>query len=243
VSAVELDVAVAAVEVGGSGVETTLFDVTGGVIGTCDHAVRPRGAVLAIAVPGLVADGRVLFASNLGWADVDPAEELGLDGAAAVVVNDAHAAALGEAALHGVDDLLFLGLGTGVGGVLVRSRSVVVDELGHGPRPDPFSARSCPCGRVGCLETVAAGWALPPSLTAADLEVVAGHLGRLVTALADASTLVVVAGGMTRRHPALVELVGRASGRTVVGTAAPASAKSAAPWGLLTALEEGRAAT
>jgi glucokinase len=64
----------------------------------------------------------------------------------------------------GVDDLIYLALGTGVGGGII-SGGVLVDgvrglgaEVGHvgialdGPR--------CSCGSVGCLEAFVSGWAI-----------------------------------------------------------------------------------
>ena len=131
-------------------------------------AVAPAGRPLLIAVPGLVdATTGSLAASNLGWYDVDPAEQLGLDGPAALVCNDAEAAALGESVLRpGHPDLVFIGLGTGIGGAVVRHGVAEANLFAHG---GGFSRRECGCGRVGCLETVAGGWALPEVLSDADL--------------------------------------------------------------------------
>jgi predicted NBD/HSP70 family sugar kinase len=227
-------VAVAAIEIGGSGVQTTLFDGRGTVVGVIERAVRPADVQLAIAVPGVVKEQWVVDAGNLGWRDVDPVRALGLRGVADIVCNDAHAAALGEARLRAVDDLLFLGLGTGVGGLLLRHGRPVAWELGHRRL---FSDRRCTCGQVGCLETVAAGWALPTVLDDDDLDALAAHLDVLVEDPSLSSPLVVLAGGITRGHPSLVDRLASRSGRTVEGTAAPLSAKSAAPWGLLAALE------
>jgi predicted NBD/HSP70 family sugar kinase len=220
----------ACVEIGGGGIETVLLDPDG--TATRREGIEvPADATLLIAVPGLVADGRVVAASNLGWYDVDPAARLGLAGPAAVVCNDAEAAAIGESALRpGHPDLVFLGLGTGVGGAVLAGGRVTANLFAHAPG---FSARTCTCGRTGCLETVAAGWALPDPLDPAELPHVAAAIARAVEAepLATAP-LVVLAGGITARHPALLGLVaGELPERTVVGTAAT-GAKSAAAWGL-----------
>ena len=143
----------ACIEVGGSGVQTVLFDGDKPpriVVG----AVAPEGAAVAIAVPGWVADGRVLAASNLGWFDVDPAQALGLGVRAQAVCNDAEAAALGESVLRDGADLVYVGLGTGVGGAIVADGAVVAaNRFGHATG---FSDKTCPCGQIGCLETVAA---------------------------------------------------------------------------------------
>ena len=67
----------------------------------------------------------------------------------------------GVAADHDDAVLVFLSLGIGAG-ILSRGRLVVgtggaVGELGHCP---VSSGLPCTCGRHGCLETVAAGWAI-----------------------------------------------------------------------------------
>jgi predicted NBD/HSP70 family sugar kinase len=221
---------VACVEVGGGGVETVLLGEDGSAARHPGLAV-PDGVPLLIAVPGLVVDGRVLAASNLGWYDVDPAERLGLAGPAAVVCNDAEAAALGESALRpGHPDLVFLGLGTGVGGAVVTDGTATANLFAH---MRGFSDRPCTCGRTGCLETVAAGWALPDPLDASHLPDIAGALARAVEAEPLAvPELVVVSGGITAAHPELLALLGAAlPDRTVAGTAARGT-KSAAAWGL-----------
>ena len=89
----------ACVEVGGSSSQTVVFGDDTVVL--LDGTHQPAGARLALAVPGLLDGHRVVGASNLGWIDVDPVEELGLRGPAEVVCNDAEAAALGEAELRG----------------------------------------------------------------------------------------------------------------------------------------------
>lgn len=220
----------ACVEIGGGSVETVLLGPGPEVVRT-DGLRVPPGLPLLICVPGLVQDGRVLAASNLGWYDVDPAEELGLDVHAAVVANDAEAAALGESALRpGAPDLVFLGLGTGVGGAVVSGGVVSANLFAHG---GTFSDRACPCGRTGCLETVAGGWALPTPVPDDALPVIAAALARAVDSEPLATPrLVVLAGGLTRAYPALVDLLAQAlPDRTVAATAAVGT-KSAAAWGL-----------
>lgn len=232
------------VEIGGSGTQTLLLgrDVAGAVdpvVVDPDHddpadaAGGPlgEGATVLIAVPGLVGDGRVVAASNLGWFDVDPAEQLGLP-TAALVLNDAHAQALGESALHGVDDLTYLALGTGVGGAVVSGGAVVADNLfGH---TGAFSDDTCVCGRTGCLETIAAGWAAAPSLDDASIEAIAEALAVAVRDEPLAMPhVVVVGGGMARSHPSIVaRLAAYLPDRDVRPSAAPPLAKSAAAWGL-----------
>lgn len=234
----------ACVEVGGSGCQTVVFEASRWRLLEGPH--RPDDTDLAIAVPGLIRAGRVALASNLGWRDVDPAEQLGLAGPAAIVLNDAEAAALGEAALRAEagspHDLVLIGLGTGVGGAVVRAGEVVGANLfGHSPG---FSERTCRCGRVGCLETVVSGWALPETLEVDHLRLAAAALARAIDEepLAEPE-LVVVAGGMASANPALVdELRAALPGRRVEASAAPAGAKSASAWGLRYAVERAKVA-
>jgi predicted NBD/HSP70 family sugar kinase len=226
------------IEAGGSGAQTIVFaGEDAPIISPGAHA--PAGCTLLLAVPGLIVDGLVT-ASNLGWLAADPAAELGCDEEALLVMNDAEAAALGESVLRSGVDLVFLGLGTGVGGAVVLDGAVAGANLfGHAKG---FSDRTCSCGATVCLETVAAGWALPEPLPPDLVPDVAAALARAVEAepLARAD-LVVVAGGLARRHPRLVaELARCLPERKVEASRAPIAAKSAAAWGLAhAALEAG----
>ena len=230
------------IEAGGSGVQTVLFSGEGEP-SILDGAHFDDGAALLLAVPGVIHDGRVT-ASNLGWIAADPAAELGCDGPAALVMNDAEAAALGESVLRAGADLVFIGMGTGVGGAVVIGGAVVAANLfGHAKG---FSSHGCSCGGVGCLETVAAGWALPDPVPEGALGPIARALAKAIDAEPLATPrLVVLAGGLVRRYPDLVKELGRSlPNRTVEGTRAPAGAKSAAAWGLAhAALDAGIART
>ena len=222
---------VACVEVGASGCQSTIVD--GDTFRHVDGVDVPAGRPLLLAVPGLIDGPRVLAASNLGWYDVNPVEKLGLSGSAALLLGDAEAAALGEYALRCcANDLIFVGLGTGVGGAVVRDGHVVDNLLGHLPG---FGDRPCRCGQVGCLETVAGGWSLPRPLSQDDVRRIAVAVAQAVRdePLAQVD-LVVVAGGIAARHPEVVSLIGRElTNRQVQPTAAPTDAKSASAWGLL----------
>ncbi|HET7530519.1 MAG TPA: ROK family protein [Mycobacteriales bacterium] len=223
------------IEVGASGVETVHLGPGSSYLVEAGAHEPAHGVPLLIAVPGLVAGGRVVAASNLDWYDVDPAARLGLRGRARVVCNDAEAAALGESVLRpGAPELVFLGLGTGVGGAVVlglpEDRVVHANLFAHHAG---FSTRTCRCTRVGCLETVAGGWALPETLDDDHLEAMASALAEAVRMEPLATPeLVVVAGGLSRAYPQLVALLATAlPDRVVEGSAAPGT-KSAAPWGL-----------
>jgi predicted NBD/HSP70 family sugar kinase len=80
------------------------------------------------------------------------------------MANDANCFALAEAAMgaaRGVDVVMGLILGTGVGGgIVVGGRALdglhgIAGEWGHNPIPG--ESAPCYCGRAGCVETVIAG--------------------------------------------------------------------------------------
>lgn len=118
---------------------------------------------VGLGVPGPVGpDGTVNRCVNLGWGVTRPAKALSelLDGIPVRVANDANAAALGECwqgAGDGVDSLLLVTLGTGVGGGLVLNGSVwtgahgSAGEIGH-MTVHPDETHPCSCGKRGCLE-------------------------------------------------------------------------------------------
>jgi glucokinase len=125
---------------------------------------------VGLGAAGLVhwPDGTLLFAPNLAWRDAPLKERLtNAFGREVVVDNDCTAAGYGEwriGAGRGVDDLLYVGLGTGIGGGIVaggaiqRGANGFGGEIGHvivepgGPE--------CGCGNLGCWEAVASGRAI-----------------------------------------------------------------------------------
>lgn len=119
------------------------------------------------------------------------------------VDNDVNVMALAEHAAHpGVDDLLMVKIGSGVGaglvsgGFLQRGAWGAAGEIGHTPVHDGPGV-GCGCGNVDCLEVLASGRALVRDLAAQ---------GRDVTAIADVVALV------KRGDPDAVRLV-RIAGR------------------------------
>jgi glucokinase len=126
---------------------------------------------VCLAVPGsiLAAENKVIDSPNLHVIEGIPLkDEIGESiGLPVTVENDANAAAWGEfrfGAGSEVEHLVFLTLGTGIGGgvishgVLLRGAQGAGGELGHttiqatGPR--------CGCGNRGCLEALASGTAI-----------------------------------------------------------------------------------
>ncbi|MGH2560437.1 MAG: ROK family protein [Thermomicrobiales bacterium] len=173
-------------------------------------------APVGVASPGPLSPrtGIVHFTPNLpGWFDVPLRDRLSAATQRPVVVdNDANCATMGEArfgAARGASDIVYLGLGTGVGGG-VMTKGVLVDgslglggELGHvvvamdGPR--------CTCGSVGCLEAFVSGWAI-------------GREGAAVAATADGAAIREAAGDqpVTASAVAQAAVAGDPSARSIL---------------------------
>lgn len=127
-------------------------------------------AALGIGVAGQVdaATGTVHFAPNLNWREVPLGAELEKRlGMPVVVTNDVRAATWGEwahGAGQGVNDLVTLFVGTGVGGGIVSGGKMLVGctntagELGH--VTIVTGGRKCTCPNSGCLEAYVGGWAI-----------------------------------------------------------------------------------
>jgi len=145
---------------------------------------------VCLAVPGLILaqENRVVFSPNLRAVEGIPLKDelepkIGLP---LTVENDGNAAAWGEFRFgvgSEADHLVFVTLGTGIGGgvithgVLMRGAQGSGGELGHvtvqatGPR--------CACGNRGCLEALASGTAIGRRAREAAVEHPDSALGRL----------------------------------------------------------------
>jgi glucokinase len=129
------------------------------------------GLRIGVGVPGPLdpVEGVVFETPNLpGWRNVPLRELLQRQcGCAVVLGNDANVAALGEwryGGARGSDNVMYLTIGTGIGGGvisggrLVLGRRGLAGELGH-MLVDPDGA-ICGCGQRGHLEAEAAGPAI-----------------------------------------------------------------------------------
>lgn len=122
---------------------------------------------IGIGVPSIVDNGVVLFANNLPEINgLNLEDALGsFFGLPVFVENDANLMALGEykfGIAKGSTDIVFLTVGTGIGGALIangklyggyRNRGM---ELGHIIINNTDNARECTCGSKGCMEAYAA---------------------------------------------------------------------------------------
>jgi glucokinase len=129
------------------------------------RAKYPAVAAVGIGFPGFIDPHtqKISLSPNLpGLSNVDLSTDLSALIALPVITeNDALAAAYGEFATtaQSVNNLLYLGLGTGVGGGLILNRQPfqgqhgVAMEVGHIiTAPD---GRLCGCGNYGCMEQYA----------------------------------------------------------------------------------------
>lgn len=133
-------------------------------------ALHGEPAALAGAgfgLPGGVdpEDGVVYEATHLGWREVPfvplMAERLGVP---VCIDHDVRTFARGElqaGAARGARNALCLTIGTGIAaavavdGRLIRGGHNLAGEIGHDTVPG--LALKCPCGKVGCLETIVSG--------------------------------------------------------------------------------------
>jgi len=151
-----------------------------GVIEACrELAEQFEIGAIGLVAPGFVSSDQrtVMFTPNLPWRDHplrdNVAKALGTD-VPIVVENDANAAAWAEhrfGAGRGVDDMVLLTIGTGLGcgavvdGNLLRGAWGVATEAGH-LRVVP-NGHQCGCGLRGCWEQYASGNALVRNARAA----------------------------------------------------------------------------
>lgn len=221
------------IELGGSSSQTAWRTPDGHFQFAPGVAWKP-GQLVAVACPGLIRESRVWYASNLGWPEVaDPAVELGI-APPRILVNDALAAALGEAALRGgavLPELYYVALGTGVGSAQVQQGIAGDWNLGH--TIIGGTAFCAGCRTVGCLNAYLAADCLPPHLSAADAHQIAQRLALALGRIAhDPTRPLVLAGGIGRRYPAIAAALASLIANPVLASAAPPEAKSAAYAGL-----------
>jgi glucokinase len=131
--------------------------------------LSPDKYTLGMGIPGVVddANGIVVFANNMGWADLPLADIIEAQtGLRPRLLNDADSACLAEVAhgaARGCKNAIILTLGTGIGSGIIANGQLLTGtggagELGH-MVIDPKGAL-CTCGRHGCFETFASGTGL-----------------------------------------------------------------------------------
>ncbi len=153
------------------GREAVLGDIAGAITKLRERHGAAELAGIGVGVPGFIRmkEGLMTNSPNLPYLNDYPVrDDLSRRiGAPVILENDANAAALGEkwmGAGRGVDDLVLLTLGTGIGGGIISGGKVLrgfvgmAGELGHItviPGGNP-----CGCGNRGCLEKHASATAV-----------------------------------------------------------------------------------
>lgn len=200
----------------GSAADKLMPQVVAGFVTLLEQTGRPAGAIRAVglSIPGTVDHERGASLDSpimAGWDGVELAPFLReLTQAPVYVDNDANVMALSERRGHleRHRDLVFVkastGIGVGIvsGGQLLRGGLGAAGEIGH-TKIAAAKDIPCRCGDTGCLEAVAAGWALVQAARTGGHEVT--HVRDLV-ALA-------VQGDSDARH--LVRVAGRRIGEVV----------------------------
>lgn len=153
------------------GREAVLSDIVE-AISTLRERFRAEGlAGIGVGVPGFIRikEGYITGSNNLPYLENFPVrDEISRRlGTRVILENDANAAALGEkwiGAGKGVDDLVLMTLGTGIGGGVISCGRVLrgavgmAGEFGHVTVvPD---GNPCGCGNRGCLEKHASATAV-----------------------------------------------------------------------------------
>ena len=158
-------------------IKTNIFDEGSHIVDEMIASIQHRMELLGLSAenflgigmgsPGVVNrdKGTVVGAYNLNWKTEQAIKEK-IEGALGIpffIDNDANVAALGEqwvGAGANDPDVVFVTLGTGVGGGVVADGNLIHGvagaggELGH-ITVDFEQPIQCTCGKAGCLETVA----------------------------------------------------------------------------------------
>ncbi|MCX5126740.1 ROK family protein [Streptomyces sp. NBC_00347] len=164
------------IEEGPEHVLTWLVKAFGSLLAECDRTASELCGV-GIGLPGPVehSTGRPVNPPIMpGWDGFDVTGWLGSRlGVPVLVDNDVNIMALGEhwTTSHGVEHLLFVKVGTGIGCGIVTERRLhrgaqgAAGDIGH-IRVAAAADQLCRCGNTGCLEAIAGGAALATRLAA-----------------------------------------------------------------------------
>lgn len=131
-------------------------------------AQRGGAEAAAVALPGVVDEqaGVAVDSENVGWRDVPFRRLLAKwTGLPATIGHDVRAGGLAErrlGAARGLDDVVFLPIGTGIAAALTiggreHTGGGLAGEIGH---VDIGHDRPCACGQRGCLEAFASAAAI-----------------------------------------------------------------------------------
>lgn len=135
------------------------------------HEKPEQEVEVGVVAPGMIDPdaGVVYFGPNIpDWHDIPLRDMLETRLNRRVYIgNDANCAALGESRFgsgHGSRNMIYIALGTGVGGGVISDGHIVGGKRGFGGELghvsiDPTGPR-CTCGGIGCIESFVGGWAI-----------------------------------------------------------------------------------
>jgi glucokinase len=148
------------------GAEGVLEQVKGAVAELAGRHPEVEAVGIGIAGQCDIIRGSVRCGPNLFWPDV-PFQRMVAEATElrAIMRNDVVMATVGEwrhGAGRGVDDLVGLFVGTGIGGGAVIDGTLLEGSTGCGGHFGHVSVQQdgplCTCGRPGCIEAYAGGW-------------------------------------------------------------------------------------
>jgi glucokinase len=180
------------------GREAVLSDIVSAISRLRERCGDAKLAGIGVGVPGFIRlqEGYLTGSNNLPYLENYPVrDEISRRlGTRVILENDANAAALGEqwiGAGKGVDDLVLMTLGTGIGGGIISGGRVLRGSVGmageFGHVTVVANGNPCGCGNRGCLEKHASATAvtamarlmqLGEELTARDVYEIARREGK-----------------------------------------------------------------
>jgi glucokinase-like ROK family protein len=209
------------------GPEATLDRLTPLIEQIIAQSPVPQADIVGIGVglPGPVefATGRTVSPPIMpGWNNYPVRDRLAAHfGVAVVVDNDVNTMAIGEqraGLARGVDDFVFVKVGTGIGagifsnGMLHRGSDGAAGDIGH-IAVEGGSAVLCRCGRYGCLEAYAGGAALARQAQEAGESGQSRYLADLLKTADRPLTAADVTSGASAGDPACLQLLRQAAWR------------------------------
>jgi glucokinase-like ROK family protein len=191
-----------------------------------ESPVTPNDIVgIGVGLPGPVdfASGRTISPPIMpGWHNYPVRDRLAAHfGVDVVVDNDVNTMAIGEhraGLARGVDNFVFVKVGTGIGagifsnGALHRGVDGAAGDIGHIATESGLPVL-CRCGRAGCLEAYAGGGALARQAQEAAESGASRYLAQLLRTSGGPLTAADITAGASAGDPACLQLLHQAARR------------------------------
>lgn len=112
-----------------------------------------------VSIPGVVENGVVVYApnTNILGLNIESNIKKQLQNNNVIIENDANIQAMTESRITGLNDLILLTIGTGLGGGIIidgklLNKNGYAGEVGHIKVHFGKNSRRCGCGKLGCVE-------------------------------------------------------------------------------------------